>query len=56
MPEGPEAPATQIKQFLHDSNFLVTNKDMEYLWRSLALGDSFNPKEKSYNELIAHIA
>jgi hypothetical protein len=46
----------QVKNFLHDSGFLVTNKELKFLWKSFSLNDSFKPTERTFEELVAFLA
>lgn len=45
----------QIKQFLHESNFIVTNKEMHFFWKSFNFPKEFNPDKSSYDEFVAFI-
>ena len=40
-----------IKKLLFENNFLVTSKEMHFLWKSLGLPSEFKPKESTYEEM-----
>ncbi len=45
----------QIIELLDDNNFAVTSKEMKFLWRSLRLDKSFDPKKSTWKDVSSQL-